>query len=115
MAHEPLASYIKPNGKRLPASFPQEFETIEQAVEMIRACASTNYHPAGTCAMRNEELGGVVDDELRVYGMRNRRVCDASVLPIITRANILSSVYAVAEKGSDILFEHFKGKGLRKE
>lgn len=53
--------------------------------------------------MMSEELDGVVDENLRVYGTANVRVCDASVIPILPRGNILSTVYAVAEKGGDIL------------
>ena len=45
---------------------------------------------------------------LVVYGTRNLRVCDASVLPIIPRGNILSTVYAVAEKAADIIKEDLK-------
>ena len=106
--HESLASHLQPGGKRLPASFPPKFETVEEVTKMLRQCASTNYHPAGTCAMMSEELGGVVDERLRVYGVKGLRVCDASVMPIIARGNILSSVYAVAEKGADIIKEDLR-------
>jgi choline dehydrogenase-like flavoprotein len=44
-----------------------------------------------------------VDAQLRVYGTANVRVCDASVLPIIPRGNILTAVYAFAEKAVEIL------------
>lgn len=70
---------------------------------MIRACAHTNYHPAGTCAMMSEKVGGVVDSTLRVYGTANVRVCDASVIPVMPRGNILTTVYAVAERAADIV------------
>ena len=40
-----------------------------------------NCHPVGTCAMMSRELGGVVSPELVVYGTKNVRVVDASVLP----------------------------------
>ena len=112
IACEPLASCIKPGGKRLPASFPNAMDSVEQAKEMLRACAATNYHPAGTCAMMAKELGGVVNDRLVVYGTKNLRVCDASIMPIIPRGNILSTVYAVAEKGADIIKEDLRGRGL---
>ncbi len=49
------------------------------------------------------DRGGVVDSELRVHGTRNLRVCDASVLPLIPRGNVLSTVYAVAERGADLI------------
>jgi choline dehydrogenase-like flavoprotein len=45
----------------------------------------------------------VVDDRLRVYGTTNVRVCDASVIPLIPRGNILTAVYAFAEKAVEII------------
>lgn len=55
--------------------------------------------------MLPEAMGGVVDEKMRVYGTSNVRVVDASVFPIIPRGNIVSTVYAVAEKGAEILRE----------
>jgi choline dehydrogenase len=48
------------------------------------------YHPSGTCAMLPLELGGVVDEALRVV--------DASVMPMLPGANTCQTVYAIAEK-----------------
>jgi choline dehydrogenase-like flavoprotein len=100
---EPLASFLKPGGRRLPRTFPEKIKRADQAKEMLRLCTCTNYHPACTCPMMSRECGGVVNDRLVVYGMRNLRVCDASIFPIIPRGNILSSLYACAEKGADII------------
>jgi choline dehydrogenase-like flavoprotein len=47
-----------------------------------------------------EALGGVVDDRLRVYGLQGLRVMDASVFPLIPKAAIQATVYAVAEKAA---------------
>jgi GMC oxidoreductase len=41
----------------------------------------TVYHAVGTAAMAPRDLGGVVDPSLRVYGTRNLRVVDASIIP----------------------------------
>ena len=61
-------------------------------------------HEGGvTCSMMREELGGVVDERLMVYGTKNLRVCDASILPIIPRGNILTAIYAFAEKAAEII------------
>ncbi|KAG9089002.1 hypothetical protein FS749_001698 [Ceratobasidium sp. UAMH 11750] len=61
------------------------------------------YHPIGTCSMLPREDGGVVDASLKVYGTANLRVVDASVIPIHLSCHIQSTVYALAEKASDII------------
>ena len=100
---EPLKSFLKPGGRRLPDGY--DASTLDRAKNSARAACSSNYHPSGTCAMKSKELGGVLDASLKVYGSKNVRVCDASIFPIQVRGNIMSSVYAVAEKGADIIKE----------
>lgn len=53
--------------------------------------------------MLPREKGGVVDPKLIVYRTENIRIVDANIFPLIPRGNILSSVYAVAEKAADII------------
>ncbi|KAL3483019.1 glucose-methanol-choline oxidoreductase [Aspergillus germanicus] len=97
----PLSNFIKPNGRR---NHPDAFLSgIESAKKYLRDTAKTAYHFCGTAAMLPWEKGGVVDERLKVYGTTNLRVCDASVFPLIPAANIMSSVYAVAERGADII------------
>ena len=98
-----FTSMIKPKGKRLPRSFPFPISSLEDAKQRLPINSATNYHPSSTCSMMREDLGGVVDDRLRVYGTKNVRVCDASVLPVIPRGNILTAVYAFAEKAAEII------------
>jgi choline dehydrogenase-like flavoprotein len=95
-----LAPMMKPNGARWPPQL-----DLESAKRFLRETATTNYHPCGTCSMTPENDGGVVDPRLRVYGTANVRVVDASVFPIIPRGNIISTVYAVAEKGADLILQ----------
>ncbi|KAK1074899.1 hypothetical protein LTR12_002390 [Friedmanniomyces endolithicus] len=98
---EPLRSLIKPGGARAPEG--HDALTLERAKRLVRAHSSTNYHPCGTCGMMPESMGGVVDARLKVYGTSNVRVVDASVMPVIPRGNIITTVYAVAEKAADII------------
>jgi choline dehydrogenase len=46
---------------------------------------------------------GVVNGRLQVHGVRNLRIIDASVFPIIPDARIQNPVYMVAEKGADMI------------
>ncbi len=43
------------------------------------------------------ELGGVVDSSLRVYGVKELRVVDASIVPMLPAAHFQATIYGVAE------------------
>lgn len=79
--------------------------TDEQIEEAIRTSLyrPANAHPCCTAAMMPLELGGVVDPQLRVYGVQGLRIVDASILPLIPSAHTQETMYAVAEKAADII------------
>ncbi|KAF2165237.1 GMC oxidoreductase [Zasmidium cellare ATCC 36951] len=110
----PLADFLKDasdgSGEKefMPGLKP--FSTLAEARELAKERQLTMYHPTGTCAMLPREEGGVVDTELRVYGTEGLRVVDASVFPMNVQGNIMSLVYAVAEKASDVIKETYAGE-----
>lgn len=53
--------------------------------------------------------GGVVDANLRVYGLANVRVADASVPPIALSTHLMASTYGVAELASNIIRKYYDG------
>lgn len=69
----------------------------------IKNSASTLWHPAGSCKLAKREQGGVVNGELKVYGVDGLRVVDASVFPMLPATHTMTTVYAVAERGADII------------
>lgn len=81
----------------------------EQAQAAVRDSVFSEYHPVGSCA-----VGAAVDAKLRVKGVRNLRVADASVFPNHVSGNCLSSVYAVAEKAADLIKEGWEYAALSK-
>lgn len=65
----------------------------------------TAFHPTGTCRLSKDISQGVVDPKLKVHGVKGLRVIDASVIPIIPDCRIQNSVYAIGEKGADMIKE----------
>ncbi|KAK2783072.1 hypothetical protein FQN53_009376 [Emmonsiellopsis sp. PD_33] len=82
---------------------PQALTTDEEYAEYSRRTLGTYYHPIGTCSMLPKEDGGVVDSNLVVYGTKNVRVVDASIIPLHISGNIQWTVYAVAERAADLI------------
>ncbi|CAG8516099.1 5633_t:CDS:1 [Acaulospora colombiana] len=60
-------------------------------------------HPIGTCAMMRQDMGGVVDGKLKLYGAKNVRIVDASVMPTQVSAHLSSTLYGIAEKVADMI------------
>lgn len=85
-------------------------QSEEEILEYIRTHAGTVFHPVSTCRMSPNAKSGVVDTKLRVHGIQNLRVVDASVFPSITSANTNAPVIMVAEKAADIILDHHKGR-----
>ncbi|CAI7576050.1 unnamed protein product, partial [Penicillium viridicatum] len=65
--------------------------------------SQTSFHPCGTARLSKNIQQGVVDPNLKVHGIKNLRVIDASVIPVIPDCRIQNSVYMVGEKGADAI------------
>ncbi|XP_033213780.1 glucose dehydrogenase [FAD, quinone]-like [Belonocnema kinseyi] len=73
---------------------------------VIKNYSRTLYHPVGTCKMGpQKDPEAVVDPQLRIHGIENLRVIDASIMPNVVRANTNAAVIMIAEKGSNMIKE----------
>jgi 4-pyridoxate dehydrogenase len=87
-------------GKELNAVFGSDAALDEH----IRNTAITLHHPLGTCRMgRETDEMAVVDPQLRVRGVEQLRVVDASVMPDLISGNINAPVMMIAEKAADMI------------
>lgn len=72
--------------------------------EFIRDTAETLYHPVGTCKMGNDSMA-VVDARLRVHGVENLRIVDASVMPSHIAGHTNAPTIMIAERSADLIKE----------
>ena len=82
-------------------SFPKELND-EALLMHIKKSLETLYHPVGTCKMGKDSMA-VVDDSLRVHGVKCLRVVDASIMPSIVSGNTNAATIMIGEKGADLI------------
>ena len=89
---------------------PEEYRPgahITDDEELVKAGSDytqTIFHPVGTCKMGQDNMA-VVDEKLKVKGIQNLRVIDASIMPNITSGNTNAPTIMIAEKGADMILE----------
>ena len=87
---------------------PEEYRPgidINDDEELVKAGSNyeqTIFHPVGTCKMGQDDMA-VVDETLKVKGLNNLRVIDASIMPNITSGNTNAPTIMIAEKGADMI------------
>ena len=84
---------------------------LQSEEELVRGAGdigTTIFHPVGTCKMGNDPQA-VVSDRLKVHGLDNLRVIDASIMPVITSGNTNSPTIMIAEKGAAMMLDDARG------
>ena len=97
ISQSPLAELCL--GEYLPGS---GVKTDAEIDAYVRQTANTAYHPVGTCAM-GEGSDAVVDPDLKVRGVQNLRVADASVMPTIPGGNTNAAAIMIGMRASDFI------------
>ena len=91
-------------------------------IDQAKHIAESIYHPVGTCKMGNfrttsmhkrrrsssdankeDDLLSVVDPLLRVHGVKNLRVADASIMPQITSGNTNAPSIVIGERCAELI------------
>lgn len=100
----PFSNYLI--GERMPGP---QVNSDDEWEDYLKHYAALSYHFCGTCKMGQDPLA-VVDEKLKVHGINNLRIVDASIMPLIPSANTNGPTIMVAEKGADLIITDRKEK-----
>jgi choline dehydrogenase-like flavoprotein len=77
--------------------------TDDEIDDYMRRVGHSSIHYTSTCPMGTSEKNGVVDQRLVVFGFKNLRIADASVLPKVPSAHTMAPIFMIAERCADFV------------
>ena len=80
----------------------KDIKTDKEILDYIRNNGGTVYHAIGSCRMGIDN-NAVVNSELKVNGIQNLRIADASIMPTMPSGNTNAATMMIAEKASDLI------------
>jgi len=80
-----------------------QVQTDQDILDWVAKDAETALHPSCTCKMGTDDMAVVDPASMKVHGVENLRVVDASVMPYVTNGNIYAPTMMVAEKAADLI------------
>ncbi|ADH97714.1 choline dehydrogenase [Salisediminibacterium selenitireducens] len=82
-----------------------EVQTDDEILEWVAKDAETALHPSCTAKMgpASDPMAVVDPESMKVHGLENVRVVDASAMPYVTNGNIHAPVLMLAEKAADLI------------
>ncbi|KAB8307401.1 alcohol dehydrogenase [Erwinia endophytica] len=81
----------------------EHIQTDQQLQQHIREYCATVFHPVGTCKMGHDPLSVVDPSTLKVHGMQNLRVADASIMPYLISGNTNAPAIMIGERAAHML------------
>ena len=75
----------------------------QEILDWVAKDGETALHPSCTCKMGVDDMTVVDPNSMKVHGLENLRVVDASVMPTVTNGNIYAPVMMIAEKAADLI------------
>ena len=84
----------------------------DELIEDFRNRADTVFHPCGTCRMGQDIRSSVVDQRMRVHGVKGLRVVDASVFPNVTSGNTNGPTIMLAYRSADFIVADLQNSNL---
>lgn len=88
----------------------EQVQSDEEIMDYLRARAGTVYHPVGTCKMGTDGDAVVRPDSLKVIGMDNLRVADASIMPQLISGNTNAAAMMIGAKAAEMILASPDGK-----
>ena len=80
-----------------------DVQSDEDILAYLRNSALTVYHPVGTCKMGVDEMAVLDPDSLRVKGLNNLRVADASIMPDVISGNTSAASMMIGAKAAQLI------------
>jgi choline dehydrogenase len=84
-----------------------DMKSDEDHLAVARQFSQSIYHPTSTCRMGIDDQA-VVDPHLKVHGLRNIRIADASIMPSLVSGNTNAPTIMIGEKAAELILKNRK-------
>ena len=84
----------------------KQIQTDEEILNYLINTTTTVYHPIGTCKMGKDNMSVVDPESLKVKGMKNLRIIDASIMPQLVSGNTSAPSMMIGEKGASMIINN---------
>jgi choline dehydrogenase len=100
-----LRFFEAPSLKKITKNIAPIFSNDNEISDYVKKSCTTIFHPTSTCRMGSAPANSVVDLNLRVWGIANLRIADASVMPHIVSGNTNAPTIMIAERAAEMMIK----------